>query len=182
MHNLAQNTARRVDVEVQGPAQRKARVILEGLDIGPVKGVIDTPRSQVFKAGAKLLPVHSFIELAQGTAKLLGRYVPALFGGEAEGSPIGLPLCSFVEIVKVIETMGRTDEQCFALPIRQCRPQYFRPGGGRHRSVFIEDHKVEALTTKRVVAIRSAQGNRAASLQLYTQIGFLRLRGPVRAR
>src|SRR5205814_3114992 len=47
--------------------------------------------------------------------------------------------------------------------------------------VFAQDHKVETLTTKRVVAIRSAQGNRAASFQFDAQIGLLRLRGPVRA-
>jgi hypothetical protein len=47
----------------------------------------------------------------------------------------------------MIEAVWCTDEQCFASPIRQCRPEYFRPGGGRHRSVFIEDHKVEAFTT-----------------------------------
>jgi hypothetical protein len=40
---------------------------------------------------------------------------------------------------------------------------------GSHAFFEIEDHKVEALTTKRVVAIRSAEGNGAASLQLDTR-------------
>ena len=71
----------------------------------------------MFETRLKLLPVATFIEFPGRTLQLLGRDISTFFGCELEGSPIGLALGAFVELVKVIKAMRRADEQRTAVPV-----------------------------------------------------------------
>ena len=145
---LNEEHAHGIDVEVDGPDERKIGIKLDRLQMErAIKRVIDAIGASGSEDGFEFLAERFLIQIGGGGGDLIGGHVAALRSSELEGRPFGIGLRAQIEIVKVIAALGRAEKEGAALAISERGTDNFGPDVGLHGSEFVHDGKIETVAT-----------------------------------